>query len=126
MQAGTLVIASNTGSPKESVLDEQTGYLCQDDTPECFGKAILKVLQNPSRATAMGHAGKIHVEKEFGANRLQRQWCDLVDEALWKCANDSTRRSATAKERLALVVILLILIVVALRLGNARTSSQEL
>ncbi|GKY96266.1 hypothetical protein MPSEU_000586200 [Mayamaea pseudoterrestris] len=79
MYAQTPVVAVNNGGPKESVLDGTTGFLC-DNTPESFGRAIIKLLQDPDLAVRMGRAGRNHVVNTFGMDRMLDEWATLLQE----------------------------------------------
>ena len=77
MYAETPVVAVNTGGPTETIVDGQTGYLC-DPTPIAFGQALQKLVMDPTLATQMGQAGRRHVETNFGPDRLRQEWDQLI------------------------------------------------
>jgi starch synthase len=71
MACATPVVASAVGGIPEVVVDGETGLLVRYDagTPDEFDSglaaAILAVLREPDRATAMGRAGRERVVREF-------------------------------------------------------------
>eukprot|EP00980_Cylindrotheca_fusiformis_P024346 scaffold11783_cov120-Cylindrotheca_fusiformis.AAC.6 len=79
MYAGTPVLAVNSGGPTETVLPNTTGLL-RDPTPEAFGEALYSLINDPERATAMGKAGRSHVENTFGTKRFEKEWKQLIEE----------------------------------------------
>ncbi|KAG7339092.1 glycosyl transferase group 1 protein [Nitzschia inconspicua] len=79
MFAGTPVLAVNSGGPTETIVDGETGFL-RSPTAQDFGDALLTLIDDPSRATTMGIAGREHVEKTFGPKRFEKEWKGLVDE----------------------------------------------
>jgi alpha-1,3/alpha-1,6-mannosyltransferase len=81
MYAGTCVVAVNNGGPKESVVNEVTGLLC-DGTPGAFGAAIQRLLEDPDLAISMGQAGREHVSQTFGQARLHSEWNAFVDQTI--------------------------------------------
>ena len=82
MYASTPVIAVDSGGPKESIVNGQTGFLCES-TPEGFGKALLELLRGyPTKSLQMGKAGRQHVVDKFGEERLKREWKILAEQAL--------------------------------------------
>jgi alpha-1,3/alpha-1,6-mannosyltransferase len=81
MYAGTPVVAVRSGGPVETILDKQTGFLCEP-TAESFGQALAKLLQDPDKTAAMGKAARKHVTDTFGKDRLQTEWKDLLEETL--------------------------------------------
>lgn len=83
MYAGTPVIAVNSGGPKETVLSDETGFLC-DGNPEDFCSALSKLVNNPTLSKTMGVAGHQHVKEKFGSERFLKQWVQIVDEGIEK------------------------------------------
>ncbi|XP_022901038.2 alpha-1,3/1,6-mannosyltransferase ALG2-like [Onthophagus taurus] len=65
MAAGKVVIACNSGGPKETVENNVTGYLCEA-TDEGFSGAMLKVLGDDAKRTEMGREGLNRLQKKFG------------------------------------------------------------
>ena len=59
------VIASASGGPLETVLDEVNGYLCSTDDDDAFWVAMLKLYSNQDRCVDMGKNGFEHVKKLF-------------------------------------------------------------
>jgi alpha-1,3/alpha-1,6-mannosyltransferase len=72
------VIACNSGGPVETVLDGQTGYLCEP-TPEAFGAAMRRLLGDRSLAAALGRRARQHIVDNFSlgtfANVIDRVLC---------------------------------------------------
>ena len=79
MYAGTPVVAVRSGGPMETVMDGTTGRLCEP-TSQDFGEALLELIRDPAKATAMGRAGRRHVEANFGTKRLAREFQTLLEE----------------------------------------------
>jgi alpha-1,3/alpha-1,6-mannosyltransferase len=77
MYAETPVLAVNSGGPMETIVDGKTGFLRQP-SPQEFGEALLEWIRDPSKATAMGKAGKHHVESTFGTKRLAKEFANLL------------------------------------------------
>eukprot|EP00249_Psilotum_nudum_P014200 c24717_g1_i1 orf=146-1396(-) len=64
MAAGKPVIACNSGGPKESIVHNLTGFLCEP-TPQNFSSAMLLLLKHSQRAEVMGRAARQHVQVNF-------------------------------------------------------------
>lgn len=78
MYCRTPVLAVNSGGPTESVVDGETGFLRPPSAAD-FGRALLTWIQDPSKATRMGEAGRNHVQERFGFSpRLVDEWRDLL------------------------------------------------
>jgi len=108
MDAGTVVIAVNSGGPVETVLDGVTGYLCEP-TAAAFGAAIQRVLRDPAQAVAMGRAGQKHARAKFGFARLCREWRDLtaatVQEGRRRCRSAQSRYYRVVHPRTVLYLL---------------------
>jgi len=61
----TPVIGTNLEGIPELVLDGETGLLVPPRNPEALAQAILRVIENPTRAKAMARAGRKRVEVLF-------------------------------------------------------------
>ena len=64
MYCKTPVIAVNNGGPLETIIDNQTGFLCEGNANE-FGNALKKFVDNAGMAENFGINGKKHVEGKF-------------------------------------------------------------
>ena len=71
----TPVLASNSGGPKETVVDGESGFLLSED-PVQWSKAMTTLVQEPERARSMGVWARSRVVKTFSfasmAERLQK------------------------------------------------------
>ena len=69
------VLASNSGGPKETVVDGESGFLLNED-PFQWSKAMTTLAQEPERAKSMGVWARSRVVKIFSfssmAERLQK------------------------------------------------------
>jgi glycosyltransferase involved in cell wall biosynthesis len=104
MYSETCVVAVNNGGPTESVLHEQTGFLCES-TPAAFGSAILGLLEDPDLAVEMGRAGRRHVIEAFGEGRLKTEWDALIEQTI---ATGERRRQTSRLRPIALFVAILL------------------
>lgn len=76
MAAGRAVIACNSGGPRESVVDGETGYLCQP-TAKSFASAMKK-LMDESTAEKLGVQAREHVQRNFSRNAFGKRLNDIV------------------------------------------------
>ena len=67
------VVVVNSGGPLETVVHEETGFLCEP-TAGAFAEQMLFLLREPEACRRMGVAGREHVERNFSfqsfTNRL--------------------------------------------------------
>ena len=71
------VIACNSGGPLETILDNQTGFLCSP-TSKSFSQAMLKLVDQPNLAKEMGLNGRKFVVDRFSARSFQSALNDLL------------------------------------------------
>ena len=84
MGCGTAVVASRVGGIPEVVADGETGLLVdlgprfEDD----LAAAVTTLLDDPTRAGAMGRAGRERAVREFGWDAIARQTVEVYEGAL--------------------------------------------
>jgi glycosyltransferase involved in cell wall biosynthesis len=61
----TPVIGTNLEGIPELITNGETGLLVPPRNPDALAQAILRVVENPTRARAMARAGRKRVEREF-------------------------------------------------------------
>eukprot|EP00922_Rhytidocystis_sp_ex-Travisia-forbesii_P068387 GHVS01101851.1.p1 GENE.GHVS01101851.1~~GHVS01101851.1.p1 ORF type:complete len:453 (+),score=55.70 GHVS01101851.1:142-1500(+) len=83
MSVGARVVAVNSGGPRETVLDGETGYLC-DPTEESFAvgmKEALRVkLLDPRKCEKMRNSGIEQVQKNFSLDAFIDRLSSILDE----------------------------------------------
>ncbi|XP_076031777.1 alpha-1,3/1,6-mannosyltransferase Alg2 [Oratosquilla oratoria] len=83
MYVGTPVIAVNSGGPTETVVDGETGFLC-DQTAEAFSNAMLNFCNRTTSKESMTLRCKKHVKSKFSfeafARMLDYEVQGLIDE----------------------------------------------
>jgi glycosyltransferase involved in cell wall biosynthesis len=73
MAAGLPVIATNVGGNAEAVADHVTGRIVPAEDVDALASAMLTMLENPERARAMGHAGRLRVGERFTTEAMMKQ-----------------------------------------------------
>ncbi|MDX9979158.1 MAG: glycosyltransferase [Lentisphaeria bacterium] len=69
MAAGLPIAASMVGGVPEVVEDGVTGLLFPPRAPQALARAVVRLLQDPGRARAMGAAGRQRIVNEFSPER---------------------------------------------------------
>jgi glycosyltransferase involved in cell wall biosynthesis len=82
MASGRPVVASNRGGIPEAVEDGRTGLLADPSCPESFTKALLELLQHPSKADAMGQEARRIVQTRFSPDVIFSQLRDFYEDLL--------------------------------------------
>ncbi|HEV2535929.1 MAG TPA: glycogen synthase [Streptosporangiaceae bacterium] len=80
MACGTAVVGSRTGGIPEVVAEGETGLLVPPGEPGPLAGALNVLLRDPSRARAMGEAGRKRAVAEFGWPAIAAQTADLYAE----------------------------------------------
>ena len=76
------LVASGGGAVPEIVVDGSTGLLFEPGDPEALATALRTLLRDPTRATAMGHAGRQRLESEFSIRHNVSETQALYDRIL--------------------------------------------
>jgi glycosyltransferase involved in cell wall biosynthesis len=82
MAAGTIILATNIGGPKEIIRHGHDGYLVEPNNPAALAERVNSVLANPDAASKMVAAGLESVkcfDSERVADRLDREFRDTIE-----------------------------------------------
>lgn len=71
------VIATNSGGPKETVIDGETGFLCQSNVVS-FADAMNKFVKDKSLSREMGRVGHDRVVSKFNFKTFQAQLSEVI------------------------------------------------
>lgn len=73
------VIAANSGGPTETIVHDQTGFLC-DPNEDAFHRPMLKLIKNRKLVEAMGEMAKKRVQQRFSFEAFTEKLnCIVVD-----------------------------------------------
>jgi glycosyltransferase involved in cell wall biosynthesis len=76
------VVATRAGGVPEFVLGGETGLLIPPRDPQALAEALIKLIDNPQLACAMGQKGRLRVEKLFTAQRYAKDVAQILSDAL--------------------------------------------
>ena len=76
------VVATSVSSIPEIVVDGETGLLVPPDDAARLTEAVVALLGNPTRARAMGEAGRARALEEFSVERMAERTTVVYEEAL--------------------------------------------
>lgn len=82
MAMGKPVVASNTGGLPDVMVDGETGLLVPPGDPEALAEALTILLRDPTRARAMGEAGRARALERFDREVVVPQVLALYDQVL--------------------------------------------
>ncbi|GAB3447218.1 glycosyltransferase family 4 protein [Streptomonospora sediminis] len=77
--SGLPVVAGRSGGARDSVREGETGLLVDGTLPGPAARALIKLLQNPERAAAMGERGRAWVRQEWTWQRASAQLAELLE-----------------------------------------------
>jgi glycosyltransferase involved in cell wall biosynthesis len=76
--AGTPVVAVDTTSNGEAVIDGETGFLVPAGDTEAFAARVRALVEDPELRARMGAAGRRFVEDRFRLDRMMDEWEGLL------------------------------------------------
>ena len=90
MASSLPIIATTVGEVPTVVKDGDTGILVPPEDPRRLAQAILELLRDPAKRTAMGAAGRQLVRDEYSADRMTTDYLAVYREAI-ACAKAQAR-----------------------------------
>ena len=82
MAIGKSVIATDSGGTKELIIDNETGFIIPDKSPEILADKIEYLLNNPTIKDEMGRKGKERILKEFNINKMVDSHINLYHQLI--------------------------------------------
>lgn len=80
MAAGLPIVASDVGGVSEVIAHGRTGMLVKENDVEGFAQTVMELIENRSRARALGAAGREAIEKELSTEAAVRKVENLYRE----------------------------------------------
>jgi glycosyltransferase involved in cell wall biosynthesis len=81
MAAGRPVVLAARGEAARLVEAEECGLVVPPEDPRALAAALSALAADPSRRTAMGAAGRLAAERDFGREAWLHRWHDLLASA---------------------------------------------
>lgn len=79
MACGTPVLATPVGSIPDVIIDGKTGFIMENNTPECIVDNVARALACPE-LMEIAEAGRRHVEKEYRFEKVVERWRDILKD----------------------------------------------
>lgn len=89
MACETPVIACKPGGTEETILDNETGFLIDEDNEEELIKCLEKFLDNPELSYKMGKSARLRVKQYFEMNEKNKELRDLIQDWIKIKANNN-------------------------------------
>ena len=74
MSCGKAVVASTVAGNALAVVDGETGYLVEEQTPAALAVALARLVDDPTLCQQMGAAGRARIEQELGWPHLAQRY----------------------------------------------------
>lgn len=74
------IVAARAGGIPEVIVDGKTGILCEKENPEDFAKAVLELLNNPTRQKELTVAGFKHLKQNFTKKVIAEKMLEELSE----------------------------------------------
>jgi glycosyltransferase involved in cell wall biosynthesis len=75
------IVASSVGGITESVVDGETGFLCDPGDISCYAEHLEKLASDSSLREKMGNAGRERVKSHYSQRELADQFRKAVNDA---------------------------------------------
>jgi len=79
MACGTPVLATPVGAVPDVIVDGKTGFIMEDNSPECIAENVMQVLEHPD-LERVAETGRRFVEENFMFERAVERWKEVLDE----------------------------------------------
>jgi glycosyltransferase involved in cell wall biosynthesis len=79
MACGTLVLATRVGAVPDIITDSETGFIMEDNTPECIAENVIRALNHPN-LDQISQNGAALIEKEYRYDVLRARYESIIAE----------------------------------------------
>lgn len=79
MACGTPVLATPVGAIPDVIVDGKTGFIMENNTPECIAENVIRALNSPD-LERIAEAGKRYVEENFTFDKTVKNWKRILEE----------------------------------------------
>ncbi|MGI9368504.1 MAG: glycosyltransferase family 4 protein [Ruegeria sp.] len=79
MYLGTPVIATRHGGNTEAIIDNETGFLIDHESPEAFAEPVLRLLQNPVLYERISATAQKNAENNYGRSQHVKAISEIYD-----------------------------------------------
>ena len=77
MACGTIVLATPVGAIPDYLIDSNTGFIMENNSPQCISKNIIRALSNPNLEQIAENARKF-VEKNFSFKKAAKNYHKII------------------------------------------------
>jgi glycosyltransferase involved in cell wall biosynthesis len=81
MACGAVVLATPVGGIPDLIKDGETGFILEDNSPECIAENVIRALEHPNLDEIVKNARKL-IENEYSYEVLVRKCKDSLDDLM--------------------------------------------
>lgn len=81
MSCGVFVLATPVGAIPDLIQDSKTGFILEDNSPECIAKNVIRALEHPNLEDIVKNARKL-IEDEYSYGSMVKKCRDSLDELM--------------------------------------------
>jgi len=79
MACGTPVLATPVGAIPDIIRDGETGFIMENNSPECIARNVLRALTHPD-LEGIAEKGRQYVEREFTFEKAVERWKEIMKD----------------------------------------------
>jgi glycosyltransferase involved in cell wall biosynthesis len=79
MACGTPVLATPVGAVPDVSVDGKTGFIMENNTPECIAENVMRALEHPD-LEGVAQRARALVEREYTFERAVERWKSILEE----------------------------------------------
>lgn len=80
MASGVPAVSFDSGALRDHVLDEETGILCKEESPEALSRALARLLTDRKFRDACARTAAERYQERYGEHAVRQQWLRLFSE----------------------------------------------
>jgi len=73
------VLATPVGAIPDVIRDEKTGFIMEDNSPECIAENVVRALEHPD-LEEIAEVGRRFVGEEFTFERAVERWREVLEQ----------------------------------------------
>ena len=82
MGCGTPVLATSVGGAPDLIKNDETGFIMEDNSPECIAKNVMRALEHPNLERIVENARAL-IKREFTYEAAVERYRKILKELLW-------------------------------------------